>query len=62
MKWHPQGAGRGCKDAKAATVTLWAYEDHGWYENEAGRIVRLGQTAPPHDWETTLTTWPSLRD
>ena len=44
--------------------TWWAYEaepnqqDHGWYENEVGRIVRLGQTAPPDDWESTLTAWP----
>lgn len=40
--------------------TWWAYEaepnkqDHGWYENEVGRIMRLGRTAPPADWETTL--------
>lgn len=38
----------------------WRYDatpnkqDHGWYENEAGRIVRLGQTTPPADWEATL--------
>jgi len=31
---------------------------HGWYENEVGRIVRLGQTAPPADGEATLTAWP----
>jgi len=41
--------------------TWWGYEaepnkqDHGWYENEVGRIVRLGKTAPPADWEATLT-------
>jgi hypothetical protein len=70
--WHPQGVGRGCKAAvprdtpsdKAATATLWGYEaepnkqDHGWYENEVGRIVRLGKTAPPVDWEATLTAGP----
>jgi len=39
---------------------LWGYEaepnqqHNGWYENEVGRIVRLGQTAPPEDWKTTL--------
>ena len=66
--WYPQGVGRGCKAAEAATAALWAYEaepnqqDHGWYENEAGRIVRLGQTAPPDDWETTLTAWPRRPD
>ena len=37
--WHPQGVGRGCKAAEAATATLWGDEaepskqDHGWYEN-----------------------------
>jgi hypothetical protein len=65
--WHPQGAGRGCIAAEAATATLWAYEaepnqqDRGWYENEVGRIVRLMQTAPPDDWEATLTRWPPQR-
>jgi hypothetical protein len=59
--WHPQGAGRGCRAAKAATTTLWGYEaepnqqDYGWYENEVGRIVRLGKSAPPADWQSTLT-------
>jgi len=66
--WHPQGAGRGCKAAEAATATLWAHEaepnkqDTGWYENEVGRILRLGQAAPPGDWEATLTARPSQRD
>ena len=52
----------------AATATLWAYEaepnqqDTGWYENEVGRIQRLGQTVPPGEWEATLTRWPSQRD
>jgi hypothetical protein len=61
---YPQGAGRGCKAAKAATATLWACEaqpnkqDHGGYENEVGRILRLGKTAPPVDWEATLAAWP----
>jgi hypothetical protein len=54
--------------AQDADGTWWAYEaepnqqDTGWYENEVGRILRLGQTAPPEDWEVTLTTWPSQRD
>jgi hypothetical protein len=40
--------------------TWWAYEaepnqqHNGWYENEVGRIQRLGKTAPPADWQTTL--------
>jgi hypothetical protein len=47
--------------AQDADGTWWAYEaepnqqDRGWYENEVGRIVRLGNTAPPVDWESTLT-------
>jgi hypothetical protein len=42
----------------------WGYEaepnkqDCGWYENEVGRIVRLGRAASPDDWEATLTAWP----
>lgn len=53
--------------AQDADGTWWAYEaepnqqDRGWYENEAGRIVRLGQAAPPADWEATLTAWPPRR-
>jgi hypothetical protein len=62
--WHPQGVDRGCKAARAETATLWGDEaepskqDHGWYENEVGRIVRLGKTAPPLDWKATLAAWP----
>jgi len=46
--------------AQDADGAWWGYEvepnkqDHGWYENEVGRIVRLGQEKPPADWETTL--------
>lgn len=41
--------------------TWWAYEaepnqnDNGWYENEVGRIQRLGKTAAPADCYATLT-------
>ncbi len=51
--------------AQDADGTWWAYEaepnkqDKGWYENEVGRIARLGQSVPPPDWEATLTAWPS---
>lgn len=40
--------------------TWWAYEaepnqsDNGWYENEVGRIQRLGLTAAPDDCYATL--------
>ena len=50
--------------AMDADGTCWGYEaepnqqDNGWYENEVGRIVRLGQTEPPSDWEATLSAWP----
>ncbi|MFN3543246.1 MAG: hypothetical protein ACK4UX_00125 [Thiobacillus sp.] len=46
--------------AQDADGAWWGYEaapnkqDHGWYENEAGRIVRLGRAAPPADWEAML--------
>jgi hypothetical protein len=38
----------------------WGYEhepnqaDHGWYENEVGRSVRLARTAPNPEWRATL--------
>ena len=54
--------------AQDADGTWWAYEaepnqlDHGWYENEVGRIVRLGQTTPLDDWASTLTAWPRRTD
>jgi len=38
----------------------WAYEAHpnqhdtGWYENEVGRIQKLGRTAPNADWQNSL--------
>ena len=66
--WYPQGVRRGCKAAEAATAALWGYEaepnqqSRGWYENEVGRIVRLGKTEPPDDWEATLTAWPRRAD
>ena len=50
--------------AQDADGAWWAYEaepnmqDKGWYENEVGRIARLGQSAPPADWAATLTAWP----
>jgi hypothetical protein len=50
--------------AQDADGTWWAYEaepnqqDHGWYENEVGRIARLAKAEPSADWEATLTRWP----
>lgn len=38
----------------------WAYEaepnqqHNGWYENEVGRIRRLGRGEPPVDWRNCL--------
>lgn len=46
--------------AQDADGTWWACEAHpnqndtGWYENEVGRIRRLGKTAPPPDCHRTL--------
>jgi hypothetical protein len=46
--------------AQDADGTWWAYEAHpnqndtGWYENEVGRIWRLGKTAAPDDCHATL--------
>jgi hypothetical protein len=47
--------------AQDADGTWWAYEAHpnqhdiGWYENEVGRIHRLGLSTPAADWRTTLS-------
>lgn len=46
--------------AQDADGAWWGYEaepnrhHRAWYENEVGRIVRLGKTAPPANWESTL--------
>lgn len=46
--------------AQDADGTWWAYEaepnqqHNGWYENEAGRIQRLGRGAANPDWEISL--------
>jgi hypothetical protein len=46
--------------AQDADGTWWCYEaapnqqDHGWYENEVGRIQRVGRADPPTDWQQTL--------
>jgi hypothetical protein len=42
----------------------WGYEhepnqgDVGWYENEVGRYLRLGESAPPANWRTALRRVP----
>jgi hypothetical protein len=46
--------------AQDADGTWWGYEveplqrDHGWYENEVGRHVRLHQEAANAYWARTL--------
>ena len=46
--------------AQDADGTWWAYQaepnqqDTGWYENEVGRIRRLGKTEPPTDFRESL--------
>jgi hypothetical protein len=46
--------------AQDADGTWWAYEAHpnqqhnGWYENEVGRIQRLGKGTPIERWEESL--------
>lgn len=53
----PEWAGFVAQDADG---TWWAYEaepnlqDSGWYENEVGRIQRLGKTAPTEDFHEML--------
>ena len=54
--------------AQDADGACWGYEaepnqqDAGWYENEVGRIVKLGMGEPPADWTATLTRWTARRD
>jgi hypothetical protein len=58
--------------AQDADGAWWASEVHpnqhdtGWYENEVGRIQRLGQTGAPADFQEMLTklteTIPSPTD
>lgn len=46
--------------AQDADGSWWGYEveplqrDHGWYENELGRYVRLHREAANPRWEQTL--------
>ena len=49
-----------CWLAQDADGVWWGYEveplqrDHGWYENELGRQMRLQQEAVNPDWAETL--------
>lgn len=46
--------------AQDADGAWWAYEaepnqhEIGWYENEVGRIARLGKGAPNPEWQASL--------
>jgi Asp-tRNA(Asn)/Glu-tRNA(Gln) amidotransferase A subunit family amidase len=46
--------------AQDADGAWWGYEaepnqqHNGWYENEVGRVIRLGAGAPPDDWTARL--------
>lgn len=58
--------------AQDADGIWWAYEaepnqqDTGWYENEVGRIKRLGKSEPPSDFRELLIrlteTFPNPAD
>ena len=47
--------------AQDANGVWWGYEaephqhDHGWYENECGRCIRLSRAAVNPRWAKTLT-------
>ncbi|WP_296636031.1 hypothetical protein [Thiobacillus sp. SCN 63-57] len=41
--------------AQDADGVWWAYEAE---PNKQDNIARLGQSAPPPDWEATLIAWP----
>ena len=57
LEYLPDWANWIAQDADGA---WWAYEahpnqqEHGWYENEVGRIAPLGKTTPPVNWSATL--------
>ena len=46
--------------AMDADGALWGYQqepnqhDIGWYENEVGRYIKLGQGAPTAQWQQCL--------
>ena len=50
--------------AQDSSGAWWGYSveplrnDTGWYENEVGRCIRLGMTAPD-DWEHSLRSRPA---
>lgn len=52
--------------AQDADGAWWGYEfepnpcDTGWYENEAGRLIRLDQGAPNPRWRTSLRRHPPV--
>ena len=43
----------------------WGYEveplrhEHGWYENEVGRCIKLGQTRADGQWKDSLERLPA---
>jgi len=47
--------------AQDADGHWWGYEaephqhDHGWYENEIGRCIKLLQTKPEKNWQYNLS-------
>ena len=51
--------------AQDADGAIWGYEAepnqqyNGWFENEVGRIVKLGMGEPPAHWQATLARWPA---
>lgn len=53
--------------AQDADGAWWAYEAHpnemhnGWYENEVGRIKKLGMGEPPADWHSSLIALPDRK-
>jgi hypothetical protein len=50
--------------AQDADGVWWGYEveplqyDRGWYENEVGRRIRVGQDRPSSQWAQTLRAVP----
>lgn len=45
----------------------WGYQveplrhDHGWYENEVGRCIKLAHEVTGANWADSLRCWPPCR-
>lgn len=54
--------------AQDANGAWWGYSveplqyDNGWYENEVGERIKLGQDAPNPHWSQSLRRYPETKN